>query len=263
MAASQTAQVLGQIGTLNIPALLALLASMLVAALASPALQAAVEGLVAVALPGPLFFLKPLLPAAVGSLLGGLAAHLGVSPDDAVAGGAALAGALHWVNGQPWAADLEGKYPKVWNVLKGLGSGTGSKAAVLLVGLLALGAGSARAEVALSYGGLFGSSTWTAGPGGTFKATGSTLGGAEINAAYGSLSGTAFTPDVVLALGGAWEDFNGNQYGDLILGAGPTIPGTTAPLIVGPAWRMFTGDRYPALMVGTTFTFGQPFWEGK
>ncbi|MGH7441926.1 MAG: hypothetical protein ACREKE_04545 [bacterium] len=257
---SSTAQAVAQLGTLNIPDILALAASVVVAALASPALQAVIEGLVAKVIPAPLFFVKPFLPSAFSAVAGGIAAHLGVAPDDAVAGAAALASLTHWVNEQPWAASLEAKSPPAAKAAEAaLGIG---KPLALLLGL-ALLAGTAHATVAASYGGLFGSGTWSVGSGGQLVATGSTLAGAEVNVGYGSLSGTAFSPDAVLALGGAWENQDGKEYGDLVLGLGPTIPGTTSPLIVGPAWRLFSGEAYPAIMVSTTFTFGTPFWIGK
>ena len=263
MDVSTTASAVTALGTLNTGSLIAYGVAALLGLILAPTHQAIIEGLLA-RFPLP-FWVKPFVPSALASIIGSASAwalkSYGVTPQDALAAAASLASFTHLFNASPWAADLEAK------ALGALKAPVAKAAAqvvpmLLLAAFLGLGAG-LHAEVALSYGGLFGSSTWTAGPGGTFRATGSTLGGAEINAAYGSVSGTTFSPDVVLALGGAWEDYDGNQYGDVILGLGPTIPGTTAPLIVGPAWRMFTGERYPALMVGTTFDFGNPFWVGK
>ena len=133
---------------------------------------------------------------------------------------------------------------------------------IFLAAFLGLGAG-LHAEVAASTSGLFGSSTWSASDGGTFKATGSTIAGGEVNFAFGSLSGTAFAPLACLSLGAGWEDYQGAQYADLIGGLGVAIPDSPAMLIVGPDWRMFSGARYPTIMLGTSFQFGQPFWMGK
>ncbi|MBU6231518.1 hypothetical protein KGP36_02515 [Patescibacteria group bacterium] len=136
-------------------------------------------------------------------------------------------------------------------------------AMLLFVGLLALGAG-AKAEVALSDSGLFGSAPVNIGAGGQLVSTGSALAGDEVNFAWGSGTDAAsFSALANLSVGGAIESQDSKQYGDLVLGLGVTLPTTHTMLTVGPAWRMFSGQRYPALVVGTSFTFGTPFWVGK
>jgi len=141
---SNTAAVLGEIGTLNVGAILALLAAVVVALLLAPANQAAIETLVAGLLPVWAFPIKGLIPVAFSGILGKIAFSLGVSPIDAIAGAGALASGTHWVNEQTWAANLEGKYPKIWNMFK---AGAAAKAAVLLLGFLALGAVCLHADV--------------------------------------------------------------------------------------------------------------------
>lgn len=132
-----TAQVLG---TLNLPALWALAASVIVAALGALASQGVIEGIVAGFLPTPLFFVKPFLPSALSGLVSAVALHLGVAPDDVAAGAVTLASATHWVNEQSWAVSLENKVPKIWvPVLKALG--IGKTVALVVLSLLALGAG--------------------------------------------------------------------------------------------------------------------------
>jgi hypothetical protein len=130
--------------------------------------------------------------------------------------------------------------------------------------LALLGASSLHAQFAASIGGLLGSSTWEIGQGGAWTASGSTVAGGELNLAYGSVTGSAFSPYFVTVLGAAGDNRNGNNYADLVLGAGPVVPGTAGiPLIVAADWRMFTGDKYPCVMLGTAFQFGQPFWVSK
>jgi hypothetical protein len=152
MDVSSTAQVLGSLGQLDLASTEGLGLAILVAFLASKPLQAMVEGIIAGLLPAPLFFLKPFLPSAIASALGGVAIHLGVTPEDAIGGAAALANFTHWANSQPWAVDLEKKYPKdaavVEEALGAPSSGvTGKSMALLLAFLLAGLAGHAKAGI--------------------------------------------------------------------------------------------------------------------
>jgi hypothetical protein len=135
---SSTAQTLGSVASLSPQALLTLLVSVVLAIVSAPAVQAVIEGAIASFLPSWAFFAKPFIPSAVAGLVGKLATINGLPGIDAVAGGLALASALHWVNEQPWAASLEGKFPKVWAILQGVSPKVG---AFLLVAFLGLGAG--------------------------------------------------------------------------------------------------------------------------
>ena len=146
-----------------------------------------------------------------------------------------------------------------------LPSGTATKAAAfLLIGLLGL-ASTGRAQYALGMGGLLGSSTWDVSDGGAWVPSGSTVGGGELNFAYGATDTTGkFNPEAVILVGLGGENLDGSNYADVLLGGGPVIPGTAGiPLVVAADWRMFTGKRYPAVMLGTSFQFGQLLWTSK
>lgn len=234
------------------PADLITLALSVVAALLALAIanQAILEGFISKAIPGAFFWVKPFLPTITSSILGAIASRFANIPGvDAAAGAAVLAGFTHAWNSTPWAASLESKTSSILPL-------------VLLACLLGLPKASMAAE-SLGYGALGGTSTWNFGPGGKLMSTGSTLAGGQMEFGFGSLSGTTFSPDAVVVLGGAYENQNGSQYADLVFGAGPIIPGTEQPLVFGPAWRLFGGQPYPALAVWTTFNFGQPFWIHK
>lgn len=149
-----TANVLGQLSTLDLQGLLNLFLAIVAAALLATPVQAVLEGLIASALPTYLLFVKPFLPSAISSLLGGIAVHLGVAPQDALAGAAALASFTHWVNEQPWAVDLEKKYPQIGKLAQDLDTTQKQAnpiskipAVLLAIGLAMALAGKAEASV--------------------------------------------------------------------------------------------------------------------
>ncbi len=118
-----------------------LILSALLAWLLATPVQAAIETAIAAALPAWAFPVKALLPSMFSAAVGYVAHALGgLSGVDAITGSVVLAQATHWVNEQPWAVELEGKFPKVWAWI-GKGVSPAAKMIMLCGLLLGLGAG--------------------------------------------------------------------------------------------------------------------------
>lgn len=139
---AQSLAVLGGTDWLGIVHLLpGLMLSALLAWLLATPVQAAIETAIAAALPVWAFPVKALLPTIFSAAIGYLAHALGgLSGVDAVTGAVVLAQATHWANEQPWAVELEGKFPKVWAWI-GKGVSPTAKMVMLCGLLLGLGAG--------------------------------------------------------------------------------------------------------------------------
>ena len=259
MDVSSTAAVLTSIASVTPQDLLVLGASVVLAFLMAPATQATVEGAIAAMLPGWAFFAKPFIPSILASAVAYLANLKGLPGVDAVVGALVLSRATHWLNAQPWSADFEGKFPKVWELFKGFAP----KGPAILLALL-LGAATAHADWAASVGGLLGSQAWDIGDGGTWSSTQSTIAGGELSLAYGSTDAQGkFTPLFVLLGGIGGENQGTKNYMSAQLGGGAIIPGTTTPLVAAVDWRLFSGKPYPGVTVAATYAFGDPFWRSK
>jgi hypothetical protein len=268
-----TAQVLGQFSTLDFQGLLNLLLCVVAAALLATPLQAILEGLISSALPSYLLFVKPFLPSAISSLMGGIAVHLGVSPQDALVGASALASFTHWVNEQSWAVDLEKKYPEIGKIAQDLDT-TGNKSAtigkipavLLAIGLSMALAGTAKAgtlNLTQDFGA--GLDRYNVAQGGVVLPTGVTAISYGLNLDYTinmvPLSSTAAVPDRILVLtsGPAWSPLVQGP-GGLVgwhIEIGSQIPSTPVNLVVGTIADFGTGQKNPWGITGAiNFQFG-------
>jgi hypothetical protein len=268
-----TANVLGQLSTLDLQGLINLFLAVVAAALLATPVQAVLEGLIASALPTYLLFVKPFLPSAISSLLGGIAVHLGVAPQDALAGAAALASFTHWVNEQPWAVDLEKKYPQIGKLAQDLDT-TQKQAAplskipavLLAIGLSMALAGTAKAgtlNLTQDFGA--GLDRYNVAQGGVILPTGVTAISYGLNLDYTinmtPLSSTASVSDriVVVTSGPAWSPLVQGPGG--LVGwhfeIGSQIPATPVNLVVGTIADFGTGLKNPWGITGAiNFQFG-------